>query len=83
MCNFADDNAIYTLSHSVEAMIAKLEIYIYSTLKLFHSNSMVTNPSKLQVMFLGLRKDQHLVLEINGNVITNSREVKKLGVTLD
>ena len=34
-------------------------------------------------MFLGLKKDQHLALEINGDVITNSREVKLLDVTLD
>ena len=64
-------------------MIAKLEIDIYNTLKWFDSNSMVANPSKFQVMFLGLKKDQHLALEINGDVITNSREVKLLGVTLD
>ena len=34
-------------------------------------------------MFLGLKKDQHLALVINCDVITNSREVKLLGVTLD
>ena len=34
-------------------------------------------------MLLGLKKDQHLALEINGDVITNSLEVKLLGVTLD
>ena len=42
-----------------------------------------SNPSKFQVVFLGLRKGQHLALEINGDVVTNSREVKLLGVTLD
>ena len=52
--NFADDNTIYALSHSVEAMIAKLEIDIYNTLKCFDSNSVVANPSKFQVMFLGV-----------------------------
>ena len=83
ICNFADDYTIYALSHSAEAMIAKLEIDIYSTLKWFDSNSMVANPSKFQVMFLGLTKDQHLVLEINGDVIAKSRDVKLLGVALD
>ena len=83
ICKFADYNTIYALSHNVESIIAKLEIDIYNTLKWFDSNSMVANPSKFQVMFLGLKKDQHLALEINGDVITNSREVKLLGVTLD
>ena len=44
---------------------------------------MVANPSKFQVIFSGLKKDRHLALEINGDVITNSREVKLLGATLD
>ena len=33
-------------------------------------------------MFLGLKRDQHQALEINGNVITNSREARLLGNTL-
>ena len=44
---------------------------------------MVANLSKFQVMFLGLEKDQHLASEINGDVITNSIEVKPLGFTYD
>jgi len=44
---------------------------------------MVANPSKLQVIFLGLKKNQNLNLEINGDVIANSKEVKLLGVTID
>ena len=76
ICNFADDNTIYALPHNAESIT-------HNTLKWFDSNSMVTNPSKLQVMFVGLKKDQHLALEINGDVITNSREVKLLGVALD
>ena len=34
-------------------------------------------------MFLGLKKNQNLVLEINGEAITTSKEVKLLGVTID
>ena len=33
ICNFADDDTVFALSHSVEAMITKLEIDIYNTLK--------------------------------------------------
>ena len=44
---------------------------------------MVASPSKFQAMFLGLKKNQNLALEINGNVIANSEEVKLLGVTID
>ena len=44
---------------------------------------MVANPSKFQVMFLGLKKNQNLAMEINGDVIANSKKVKLLGVTID
>ena len=40
---------------------------------------MVANPAKFQLMFLGLKKNQNLALDINGNVIANSKEVKLLG----
>ena len=43
ICDFAEDNTIYALSLNSESMIAKLEIYIYNTLKWFDSNSMVAN----------------------------------------
>ena len=83
ICNFADDNTIYALSHDVESMIAKLEIDLYNILKWFDSNFMLANPTKFQVMFLGLKKNQNLVLEINGEAIAASKEVKLLGVTID
>ena len=34
-------------------------------------------------MFLVLKENQHLALEINGDVITNSREAKVLDVALN
>ena len=64
-------------------MIAKLETDIHYTLQWFDANSMVVNPSKFQVMFLGLTKNQNLALEINGNAIGNSEEIKLLCVTID
>lgn len=83
ICNFADDNTIYVLSHDVESMIANLEIDISNTLKWFDSNFMVANPSKSQVMFVGLKKNENLFLGINGKSTTTSKEVKLLSVTSD
>ena len=84
ICNFAENNTIYALSHDVESMIAKLEIDLYDALKWFDSNFMVGNPTKFQVMFLGLKKNQNLLLEINGEAKTTSKkEVKLFGVTID
>jgi len=43
---------------------------------------MVANSIKFQVIFLDLKKNQNLPLEINGDVIASSEEVKLLGVTI-
>ena len=43
---------------------------------------MVANPAKFQVMFLGTN-DPNLGLNIDGKIISNSSEVKLLGVILD
>ena len=34
-------------------------------------------------MFLGLKKNQNSVLEINAEALTTSKEVKLLGITID
>ena len=83
ICNFTDDNTIHALSDDAESMIAKLENDLYNTLKWFDSNFMVVNPTKFQVMFLDLKKNQNLVMNINGEAITTSKEVKLLGITID
>ena len=64
-------------------MIKNLEIDIYNNLRLFDSNFMVINPLKFQVIFLGLKRNQNLVSKINCDVMTNSKEVKLLVVTID
>ena len=46
ICNFANDNTDYVLSHNAESMVAKLETEIKNTLKWLESNLMVANPSK-------------------------------------
>ena len=83
ICNFADDNTIYALSHNAESMIAKLEIDIYNTLKRFDANSMVANPSKISGNVSWSLKESKLALKINGDVLANSKEVKLLGVAID
>ena len=64
-------------------MIAKLEIDIHNALKWFESNLMVANPTEFQVMFLGLKKNQTLPLEINDEAITTFDEMKLLVVIID
>ena len=64
-------------------MIANLEIDVQNALEWFKSNLVVEYPTTFQVVFLGLNKNQNLRLEINGEAILTSNEVKLLGVIID
>ena len=44
---------------------------------------MVANPRKFQLMFLALKKPEHLDLNIKGQIIRASCKVKLLGVTVN
>ena len=44
---------------------------------------MVANPSKFQVMFLGLKSHQEYVFEIDKKPIPATSIVKLLGITVD
>ena len=44
---------------------------------------MVANPSKFQIMFLGLHQPHKLCLEINNQIVPSSDTVKLLGIDID
>ena len=46
-------------------------------------NEMIANPEKFQLTFFGIKEDQELSIEFNGDVIKISDTVKLLGVTID
>ena len=83
ICNFADDNTLYACGHSFESVVSKLENDLEKILGWFFRNSMVANPGKFQLMFLGLKETEHLGLNIKGQIICASEKVKLLGVTID
>ena len=83
LCNFADDNTLYTCGHSFESVVSKLENDLEKIQNWFLRNSMIANPRKFQLMFLGLKETEHLGLNINGKIIRASENVKLLGVTID
>ena len=49
----------------------------------FRNNSLVANPSKFQILFLGKKNSSMLFLEINGRMVYASNAVRLLGVTID
>ena len=82
-CNFADDNTIYACSQNLEHVVSCLKDDTHSALCWFRDNGMVANPSKFQVMFLGLKSDQKYVFEIDKKPIPATSIVKLLGITID
>ena len=83
VCNFADDQSIYTSGPTIDIVISKLEGDIQNALEWFRSNRMVPNPNKFQVMFLGTQSKVDNCLNINNQVCKPSTSVKLLGVTID
>ena len=52
ICNFADDNTIYTCAKSVNDIIENLQSDLKIVLKWFKDNQMMANPGKFQFMIL-------------------------------
>ncbi len=83
ICNFADDNTIYACDYSIDKVLNKLKNDVVGINKLFQNNSMVANPDKFQMIFLGINNVDTINLNICGNQIFCTKEVKLLGLTID
>ena len=51
--------------------------------KWFKNNGMVVNPKKFQLMFLGMKANRRLRLNIEGKKINATDYVKLLGIEID
>ena len=83
ICNFADDNTLYSCSKSIAEILEPLKHDIISLLAWFKSNQLVANPDKFQLMFLGIPKSAEYDLLLYGHRIKPSDHVKLLGITID
>ena len=83
ICNFADDNTLYNCNKNLLRVFKNLQFDVKNTLKWFKVNSLKANPEKFQFMVLGSKKNKSYILDIDGIKITDTHEVKLLGVTID
>ena len=83
MCNFADDTTIHACDTSIEAVTINLKDHLQKPLDWFKNNGMCVNPSKFQIMFLGLKNGNSFILYIDGQQMKQSEQVKLLGVQID
>ena len=54
-CNFADDTSLSVYGRCIENVVSTLENELKIALIWFKNNSLVPNPDKFQIMFLGTR----------------------------
>ena len=83
VCKFADDNTIYACGKNLDSVISNIEKDMKIAIDWYQDNKMVANPEKFQLMFLDLKDDSKLCIDINGNVVQMTDSVKLLGITFD
>ena len=83
ICNFADDNTIYSCTKNLETVLKNLEHDMINVSKWFKVNSMKANPKKFQFMILGKGTRQTITLNINNIKIRESQNVELLGLIID
>ena len=83
ICNFADDNTIYSCNINLQTILKDLKYDVQNILKWFKVNSMKPNPKKFQFMIIGKSTRQFIILNINNVKIRESSSVVSLGLTID
>ena len=83
ICNFADDNTIYSCQNDLKTILKDLRYDMVNLLRWFKENSMKANPKKFQFMILGKTSRQPITLNINQIKVKESQKVLLLGLTID
>ena len=65
ICNFADDNTVYSCQNDLKTILEDLRYDMVTLLRWFKENSMKVNPKKFQFMILGKTPRQPIILNIN------------------
>ena len=74
---------MYACDKDVELPATRLEDDVYRALDWFKCNRLVAIPQKVQVIFLGLKRNQEFLSEISDIIVKTTRSVKLPGITID
>ena len=66
VCNFADDNTLYSCNKNLEHAFSNLKYDLRNVLDWFKINSKKANPGKFQFMVLGVKNIAPFSLNVNG-----------------
>ena len=83
ICNFADDNTLFTDSTTKAEVIEILQRETTNVIEWFKINSMAANPGKFQFMLLGGTESESYDLNLNGVLLKSTNSIKLLGLTID
>ena len=82
LCNYADDNTLYSTGKDLNWIRRNLEIDFMILHQWFHENHMTLNPGECHYMVIGSVDLSHEIM-LNNSKITSSNEEKLLGIFLD
>ena len=82
LCNYVDDNTLYSTGKGLNQIRRNLEMDFMILHEWFHENHMTLNPGKSRYMVIGSRDISHEIM-LNNSKITSSNEEKLLGIFLD
>ena len=80
ICNFADDNTLYSGGMELSSILENLK-HDTKILKWFRINSLKANPREFQFKILGKKQCNKVKLKINSLVINESDTVELFGIT--
>ena len=83
ICNFADDNTIYSCQNDLKTILKDLRYDMVNLLRWFKENSMKANPKKFQYMIPAKTSRQPITLNINQIKVKESQKVLLLCLTID
>ena len=83
VCNFADDNTLYSVGKNIENVISDLKTDLIGVMECFKINSLKANPGKFQFMVFGNKNERSFNIHINNVKIKNSNKVTLLGIKID
>ena len=85
VCNFADDNTLYSVGKNIENVISDLKTDLVGVMEWFKINSLKANLGKFQFMILGNKDERsfNINIHINNVQTKNSNEVTLLGIKTD
>ena len=79
ICNFADNNTLYSCSQDLQTVIKNFTYDVKNVLTWFKNNSMKANPQKFRFMILNKTRRPQYNLLIDSNVIKESLNAEILG----